>query len=78
MPVAADNVGAAALAAEEASPAALPARGIGGGDNQRGRQSQAAKQRAASAALNKHLNTTGGLDHSSESDTKTTITEDTD
>jgi len=75
-PVAADNDGATALAAEAASPAAPPARGNGGGDNQRGRESQAAMQWAASAALSKKLDTTRGLDHSSESDTTTTTTED--
>jgi len=50
-PVAADTAGAPDLAAEASSPAAPPARGDGGGDNQRGRKSQAAKQRAACAAL---------------------------
>jgi len=76
-PVAADTAAATALAAEAESPAAPPARGSGGGDNQRGRKSQAAKQRAASAALNKQLDTTRGLDQSSESDTTTTTTTDT-
>jgi len=76
-PVAARTAGATAMAAEAASPAAPPARGNGGGENQRGRQSQAAKQRASSAALNKQLDATRGLDDSSESDTTTTTTEDT-
>jgi len=76
-PVAADTDGETALAAEVASPAAPPARGNGGEDNQRGRKSKAAKQRAASAALRNQLDSTRGLDHSSESDTTTTTTEDT-
>jgi len=74
--VAADTAAATALAAEAKSPAAPPARGSGGGDH-RGRKSQAAKQRAASAALNKQLDTTRGLDQNSESDTTTTTTTDT-
>ena len=76
-PVAANTAGATALAAETASPASPAARGNGGGENQRGRKSQAAKQRASSEALNKQLDTTRGLDDSSESDTTTTATEDT-
>ena len=75
--VAADTAAATALAAGAKSPAAPPARGSRGGDNQRGRKSQAAKQRAASAALSKQLDTTRGLDQSSESDTTTTTTTDT-
>jgi len=58
VPVAADNAAARAVAAEAEFPAAPAARGSGGSDNQRGRKSQAAKQRAASAALNKQLDTT--------------------
>jgi len=76
-PVAADTAVATVLAAEAASPAAPPARGNGGGENQRGRKSQSAKQRAASAALSKQLDTARGLDRSSESDMTTTTTEDT-
>ena len=60
-PVAADTVAATALTAEAQSPAAPPARGSGGGANQRGRQSQAAKQPAASLALSKQLDTARGL-----------------
>jgi len=76
-PVATDTAGTAALAAEAASPAAPAARGNGGGDNQRGRKSQATKQRAASAALRRQLDTSRGLDYISESDTTMTTTEDT-
>jgi len=43
-------------------------------DSQRGRKAQAAKQLAASASLNKPLETTRGLEHSSESKTTTTTT----
>jgi len=75
--VAAETAGATALAAQAASPTAPAAGGNGGGDNQRGRKSQAAKQRAPSAALRKQLDTFRGLDHSSETDTTTTTTEDT-
>ena len=60
-------------AATSAAPATQPR---GGGDNQRGRKSQAAKQRAASAALNEALQTTRGLEHSSESETTTATTTD--
>jgi len=76
-PVAADPAAATALAAKAESHAAPPARGSGGGDNQRGRKSQAEKQRAAFAALNKQLDTTRGLDQSSQYDTTTTTTTDT-
>jgi len=75
--VAADTVAATALAAEAKSPAAPPVRGSGEGDNQCGRKSPAAKQRATSAALNKQLHPTRVLDQSSESDTTTTTTTDT-
>jgi len=68
---------ATALADKAATPAAPPIQPSGGGDNQRGRKSQAAKQLAASAALNNPLETTRGLEHSSQSDTATTNTTDT-
>jgi len=76
-PVAANTAAARALAAEAESPAAPPARGRGEGDNQRGRKSKAAKQRAAAAVLNKQPDTTRGFDLSSESATTTTTTTDT-
>jgi len=76
--VAADTTAAAtALIDKAATPAAPATQRSGGGDNQRGRKSQATKQLAASAALNKPLETTRGLEHSSESDTKTKTTADT-
>jgi len=76
-PLAPVTAAATALVAEAKSPVAPPARGIGGGDNQRGRKAQAAMQRAASAALNKQLDTTRCLDQSSDTDTTTTTTTDT-
>jgi len=76
-PVAADTAATAALETETASPTALAARGNVGGYNQHGRKSQAAKQPAAFAALNEQLDTTRGLDHSTDSDTKTTTSQDT-
>jgi len=75
--VAADTAAARALAAEAELPGAPATRGSGGGDNQRVRESQSAKQRAASEALNKQLDTTRGLDQSRESDNTTTGTTDT-
>jgi len=76
--VAADCTAAATdLADKAAKPAAPETQRNGGGDNQRGRKSQAAEQLAASAALNKPLGTTRGLEHSSESDTATNTTTDT-
>jgi len=76
--VAADTTAAAtALVDKAATPAAPATQRSGGGDNQRGRKSQATKQLAASASLNKPLETTRGLEHSSESDTKTKTTADT-
>jgi len=76
-PVAPVTAAATALVAEAESPAAPPARGSAGGDNQRGRKSQAEKQRAASAALDKQLDTTRCRDQISESDTTATSTTDT-
>jgi len=76
--VAADTTAAAtALAEKAATPAAPATQPSRGGDNQRGRKFQAAKQLAAAAAVNKALETTRGLEHSSESDTTTTTTTDT-
>ena len=76
--VVADSTAATtALADKAATPAAPATQRNGRGGNQRGRKSQAAKQLAASAALNKPLGTTRGLEHSSESDTTTTTTTDT-
>jgi len=73
--VAADTTAAAtALANRAATPVAPATEPSGEGDNQRGRKSQAAKQLAASEALNKSLETTRGLEHRSESDTTTTTT----
>jgi len=76
--VAANATAAAKGLAEKAATLAAPAtQPSGGGDNQRGRNSQAAKQLAASAALSKPLETTRSLEHSSESDMTTTTTTDT-
>jgi len=76
--VAADTTAAAtALADKAATPAAPATQPSGGGDIQRGRMSQAAKQLAASAALKKPLETTRGIEHSNESDTTTKTTTDT-
>jgi len=76
--VAADTTAAAtALTDKAATPASPATQPSGAGDNQRGRKSQAEMQLAASAALNKALETTRGLEHSSESDTTTTTTTDT-
>ena len=76
--VAADTIAAAtALTDKAATPASPATQPSGAGDNQRGRKSQAEMQLAASAALNKALETTRGLEHSSESDTTTTTTTDT-
>jgi len=73
--VAADTTAAATAPADKAATPAAPAKQrSGGGDNQRGRKAQAAKQLAASASLNKSLETTRGLEHSSESETTTTTT----
>jgi len=66
-----------ALADKAATPAVPATQCSRWGDNQRGRKSQAAKQLAASAALNKPLGTTRGLGHISESDRATTTTTDT-
>jgi len=71
--VAADTTAAATAPADKAATPAAPAKQRSwGGDNQRGRKAQAAKQLAASASLNKPLETTRGLEHSSESETTTT------
>jgi len=73
--VAADTIAAAtALTDKAATPAVPVTQRSGGGDNQRGRKSQAAKQLAASAAPNKLLETARGCDHSSETETTTTKT----
>jgi len=72
---AADTTAAATAPADKAATPAAPAKQrSGGGDNQRGREAQAAEQLAASASLNKPLETTCGLEHSSESKTTTTTT----
>jgi len=76
--VAADTTAAATAVADKAATPAAPAtERSAGGYNQRGRKSQAAKQLAPSAALNKPLGTARGLEHSSESDTTKTTTTDT-
>jgi len=76
--VAADSTAAATAMEDKAVTQAAPAtQPSGGGNSQGGRMSQAAKQLAASAALNKPLETTRGLEHSSEFDTMTTTTTDT-
>jgi len=73
--VAADTTSAATAPADKAATPAAPAKQrSGGGDNQRGRKAQAAKQLAASASLNKPLETTRGLEHSSEYEATTTTT----
>jgi len=73
--VAADTTAAATAPANKAATPAAPAKQrSGGGDNQRGRKAQAAKQLAASASLNKPLETTRGLEHSSEYEATTTTT----
>jgi len=64
------------LAHKAATPAAPATQRSAGGDNQRGRKSQAAKQLAASEALHNPLGTTRRCEHGSTSDTpKTTITD---
>jgi len=76
--VAADTTSAAkALADKAATPVAPSTLPSGGGDNQHGHKPRAAKQLAASAALNKPHVTTRGLEHSRESDLTTTTTTDT-
>jgi len=70
--VAADTTAAATAPADKAATPAAPAKQrSGGGDNQRGRRAQAAKQLDVSASLNKPLETTRGLEHSSEYETTT-------
>ena len=58
------------------TPAPPATQRSGGGDNHRGRKSQATQQLAASAALNKLLQTARGLQHSSEAEMTTTSTTD--
>jgi len=75
--VAVDTTAAATSVADKlATPAAPETKRDGGGGNQRGRKSQTSKQLAVSAALNKRLGTTRGLEHSSESEETTTTTTD--
>ena len=65
--VAAGTAAAAKVLEDKAATPAAPAtQRSAGGDNQRGRKSQAAKQLAASAALHNPLGTTRSLEHSSK------------
>jgi len=74
-PVAGHTTSAATAPADKAATPAAPAKQrSGGGENQRGRKAQAARQLAASASLNKPLKTTRGLEHSNQSETTTTTT----
>jgi len=74
-PVGADATSAATAPADKAATPSAPAKQHSeGGDNQRGRKAQAAKKLAASASLNKPLETTRGLEHSGKSETTTKTT----
>jgi len=73
--VAADTTAAATAPADKAATPAAPAKQrTGRGENQRGGKAQAAKQLCGSAYFNKPLETTRGLEHSSESETTTKTT----
>jgi len=76
-PVAGRPAADRALAAVAAKRTASKTPGNGEGGYRRGRNSQAAKQHAASAALKQQLKTTRGLEQTSESETTTTTTMDT-